>query len=83
MFRNISFEILKADESYLKKVEVHLTDIINYPITGEDHNEAAIYLTGNNTLGTSFKDDSCIYWHHLLDKLSLNIICPSSLKNFL
>ena len=83
MFGNISFEILKADESYLKKVEEYLTDIINNPITGEHHSEAAIYLTGNNTLGTSFKDDSYIYWHHLLDKLFVHIICPSSLKNFL
>ena len=83
MFGNISFEILKADESYLKKVEEYLTDIINNPITGEDHNEAAIYLTGNNTIGTSFKDNSYIYWHHFLGKLSLNIIYPSSLKNFL
>ena len=34
-------EILKADESYLKRVEENLTDIINNPITAEDHNEAA------------------------------------------
>ena len=61
LFGNTLFEILKADESYFKKVEEYLTEIINNPIAAEDHNEAATYLTENNTLGTSFEDDSYIY----------------------
>ena len=35
LFENTVFEILKADDSYLKKVEEYLTDIINNPITVE------------------------------------------------
>ena len=51
-------EIFKADESYLKRAEENLTDIINNPITAEDSNETATYLTENRTQGTSFEDDS-------------------------
>ena len=42
-------EIWKEDESYLIKVEEDLTDIIDNAITTEDHNEAATYITENNT----------------------------------
>ena len=51
-------EISKADESYLKRLEENLTDIINNPITAEDHTEASKYLTENSTQCTSFEDDS-------------------------
>ena len=47
-------EIWKEDESYLIRVEEDLTDIIDNAITTEDHNEAATYITENNTQDTAF-----------------------------
>ena len=75
-------EILKADESYLKRVEENLTDIINNPITAEDHNEASTYLTENSTQCTSFEDDSYTLFTPPSRQNIFNIICPSCLKSF-
>ena len=75
-------EILKADESYLKRVEENLTDIVNNPITAEDHNEASTYLTENSTQGTSFEDGSYTLFTPPSRQNIFNIICPSCLKSF-
>ena len=75
-------EILKAGESYLKRVEENLTDIINNPITADNHNEASAYLTENSTQCTSFEDDSCTFFTPPSRQNIFNIICPSCLKSF-
>ena len=75
-------EILKADESYLKRIEENLTDIINNPITAEDHNEASTYLTENSTQCTSFEDDSYTLFTPPSRQNIFIIICPSCLKSF-
>ena len=73
-------ETLKADESYLKRVEENLTDIINNPITAEDHNEISTYLTENSTQGTSFEGDSYTLFTPPSRENIFNIICPSCLN---
>ena len=75
-------EILKADESYSKRVEENLTDIINNPITAQDHNEASTYLTENSTQCTSFADDSYTLFTPPSRQNIFDIVCPSYLKSF-
>ena len=75
-------EIFKADESYLKRVEENLTDIINNPITAEDNNESGTYLTENSTQGTSFEDDDYTLFTPPSRQNIFNIMCPSCLKSF-
>ena len=75
-------EIFKADESYLKKVEKNLTDIINNPVTTEDNNEPGIYLAENSTQGTSFEDDSYTLFTPPSRQNIFDIICSSCLKLF-
>ena len=75
-------EILKADESSLKRVEENLTDIINNPITTEDHNEASTYLTENSTQCTSFEDDSYTLFTPPSRQNIFDIVCPSCLQSF-
>ena len=75
-------EILKTDESYLKRVDENLTDIINNPITANDHNEASTYLTESSTQCTSFEHDSCTFFTPPSRQNIFNIICPSCLKSF-
>ena len=75
-------EIFKADESYLKRLEENLTDITNNPITVEDNNERATYLTEKSAQGTSFEDDSYTLFTSPSRQNIFNIICQSCLKSF-
>ena len=75
-------EVLKAAESYLKRVEENLTDIIGNPITAKDHNEASTYLTENSTQCTFFADDSYTLFTPPSRQNIFNIVCPSCLKSF-